>query len=389
MRNRAGAKGLAKAAGLLLVLIAFSMPAGRTAAQSQPAGDQKDVGGGEATIKWEEGANQADHGPGTARGQLRDGTVMAALLNLDGRLLLAATDGKTIQVLKVEDGLHPVADFDPKDYRQILALKWWRPSADQPLYLCMVAWSGHRVSASVLALKDERLMPAVDGLDTILGTFDLDGDRLPETLLGQEFDPENFFGRRIKERYWQRGKLATRDPAIDLPPQFTVIGGQLADLTGDGKPEATHVRNGILRIFAGSREIYASAKEMGGSLSVLTYKKNPEAKDFITTSAYFEVSPVAMDVDADGGLELVAISANPSSVKVPGFLPAIEESRLIIFKYRNDGGFIKGTLGEPVPAAIQGLAAVDKRVWYVACEPGRIVGRHGTSRLLFFSLPRR
>jgi hypothetical protein len=374
-------------AWIILWVSAFGI-AGDSSVVNEPASGQNPLSGRQATITWEKPEDGVDHAEGALRGQLNAGTVMADLLPLNGRLMLAATDGRTIQVLEADKGLRGVSNYDPGTHGQILSLKWWRPSAQHPLYLVVLAWLVDKLAAAVLVLKNDRLESVVDGLETILGAFDTDGDGLPETLLGQDFEPETFFGRRIVERYWVGDKLATRRPALDLPHDFTVIGGQLADLTGDGKPEAIHVSNGILRIAVGGKTIYTSAKQMGGSMSVLTYKMTPGVKDYITTSAFFEVSPIAMDIDTDGRLELVAIASNPSTFKVPGLAPTIEESRLMVFKYRDDSAFIRGTFGEPVPAAIQGLAGAQGRVWYVTCEPGHALdGQHGTSRLAFFSLP--
>jgi hypothetical protein len=392
MGDCARERDLRSGAGLLALWIVLWVSvismAGDSGAGSEPAGSQKPLSGQQGTIQWDEPEGRVDHAEGALRGQLNAGTVMADLLPLNGRLILAATDGRTIQVLEADKGLRGISNYDPGTHGQILSLKWWRPSAQQPLYLAVLAWLEDKLAAAVLVLKNDRLERVVDGLETILGAFDTDADGLPETLLGQDFEPQTFFGRRIVERYWVGDKLATRRPALDLPHDFTVIGGQLADLTGDGKPEAIHVSNGILRIAAGGKTIYTSAKQMGGSLSVLTYKMTPDAKDYITTSAFFEVSPMAMDIDADGRLELVAVASSPSTFKVPGLVPTIEESRLMVFKYRNDGAFLRGTFGEPVPAAIQGLAGARGRVWYVTCEPGHAQdGQHGTSRLAFFSLP--
>ncbi|RJQ85950.1 MAG: VCBS repeat-containing protein [Desulfobacteraceae bacterium] len=348
-------------------------------------GDHKPAGAYEAKVAWDEGTAAVDYGPGPGAGRLRPGIVMADMLHIDGRLLMAATDGQKIDILEVSDRLRALTGSATERDGQILALRWWRPSPQRPLYLSVVAWLDQNVSATIFSLENDRLVPVVKGLDTILGAFDTDGDGLPETLLSQEFDPEAFFGRRIKELYWDGDKLADRSPAFDLAPRFTVIGGQLADMTGDGKPEAIHVHSGILWISAGKQEIYTSAKQMGGSLSVLTYKKNPKMKDYITTSVFFEVAPVAADIDGDGRPEILAVASDQLPIKAPGLATTIDNSRLMVFKYQ-DGAFIKGTLGKPVAAALQGLAFAKGRVWYVTSETGSLLRPGGPSRLHALSL---
>ncbi len=365
---------------VLAVLIVLCVSTGH-AGDAGIGGDGASSGGQGAAVQWEQDAAAFGYG-GAADGRVRAGIVMADLLQIDGRLLMAATDGRNIDVLELvsAERLRPLAKSEAQDQGRILALKWWRPASSRPIYLTLVTWSDQRVRSRVFSLADGRLVPAATRLDSILGTFDSDGDGLPETLLSQEFDPESFFGRRIKELQWNGDRLAARRPAFDLSPKFTVIGGQLADVTGDGTPEAIWVRNGILRIWSGKEEIYTSAKQMGGSLSVLTYKKYPDLKDSITTSVFFEVSPAAEDIDGDGISEVVAVASDQSAFKVPGIATSVRTSRLMAFKFK-EGGFIRGTLGEPVQAAVQGLAVADGRVWFMSSDTGTFLRPGGASRL--------
>ena len=119
----------------------------------------------------------------------------------------------------------------------------------------------------------------------------------------------------------------------------------LADLTGDGKIENAFIRNGKLYIFNGKKRIYKSLKKMGGSLSFLTYDVNPGFKDSKPTTAAFEISPVAVDLDADGRRELLASAAERSILGSLKVSAGLTKTWISIFKY--DGGrFSSGTLGE-------------------------------------------
>lgn len=321
-----------------------------------------------------------DYGSANAVAQLSDNTLMADMLQYNNYQLLAVTDSKKISVYTMESELKLLAEGTTRGYGQIMAVKWWYPVSEGPLYLVALAWSDDKIDSTVFVLEKNRLEPVAMGLDTILGSFDLNNDGRPETLLSQEFDAESFFGRRIKEAYWHNSQLQQRNHKLPLPAKFTVIGGQLADLTSDGKLEAVYVRNGILWIYSGKKLLYNSAKQMGGSLSVLTYKVNPTVIDYRTTSVFFEIAPVAIDIDNDGRMELISISSDQSAIKVPGIMSTIDNSRLMVFKY-NQGTFIKGTIGEPVDAAIQGLEVVDGQIVYVATEPGSLFDQGGSSRL--------
>ncbi|MGB3209141.1 MAG: hypothetical protein WBB19_00405 [Desulforhopalus sp.] len=321
-----------------------------------------------------------DYGSADAIAQLGDNTLMADLLQHGDQRMLAATDSKKIRVYTFEDRLKLVAETEARGFGKILTVKWWRPATDGPLYLVALAWADEKIDSTVFVLEKDNLVSVAAGMDTILGSFDLDSDGQPETLLSQEYNADSFFGRRIKEMYWHNGQLQQKKHDLQLPPKFTVIGGQLADLTGDGKLEAAYVRNGILWIYSGKTRLYNSAKQMGGSLSVLTYKINPTVIDYRTTSTFFEIAPIATDVDADGRRELIVVSSNQSAVRVPGIMTTIDKSRIMVFKHDN-GTFIKGTMGEPVEAAIQGLDVVDGQILYVATEPGSLLDPGGSSRL--------
>lgn len=326
-----------------------------------------------------------DYGSARRTDQLTSNTLMAAYLRNGDRNLLAATDGKIIRVFNQDDKLELIAKGNVKRYGQILTVKWWQPEPEGPLYLTALAWTDDTLDSTIFLFDGNSLVVAASGLNTILGSFDLDYDGRPETLLSQEFDPENFFGRRIHEAYWQASALKYKKFTLQLPPKFTVIGGQLADLTGDGKLEAAYIRSGTLWVYSGKKMLYTSSGHMGGSLSVLTYKVDPTVVDYRTTSVFFEVTPIAVDLDTDGRRELLAVSSNQSSIKMPGVMSTIDRSHIKVFNYEN-GSFVKGTVGEPVEAAIQGLEVDGDQLLFIATDTVSPLADGGASRLQAINL---
>ena len=324
-----------------------------------------------------------NYGSATAMAQLSDNTLMADLLKQNGERLLAATDGNKIRifsVIKAEKQLSLLAEGKIDGYVKILTLKWWQPKDDGLLYLAVLAWTDDKIDSTVFKLLNNQLTTVARGLDSILGSFDLDKDGRPETLLSQNFDADSFFGRSIKEMYWHNSQLKQKDIALELPSKFTVIGGLLADLTGDGELEAAFVRNGSLWVYSGKKKIYVSPRQMGGSLSALTYKVDPTLLDYRSTSVFFEVAPIAVDIDADGRQELLVVSSDQSSIKAPGLMTTIDKSHIAILNYEN-GAFVKGTVGEPIDAAIQGLGADGRQILFVATDPGSLLDQGGSSQL--------
>jgi len=312
-------------------------------------------------------------------------TTMADFTHDGERLLLAATDGKEIRIFTVGDNLSPLAQGDTSYVAQILAVRWWRSAPGDELRLAVTAWNDRRVESALFALRGDQLVLLQEHIPYLLGVFDRNGDGSPELLLGQNFDKDTFFGPQIKALTLVKGKLTEADPGFSLPQRFTVQGSIFADLTGDGRPETIFIRDGLLYLYDGEKEIYRSPKQMGGSLSTAVYQTNPNARDIITDFVAFEVPPIAVDLDGDAGMELLTIASDRSSLTTSSIGPGVKKSWLSVLKSR-DGMFVKGTLGEELDVPLQGLTVAPGRVLFVASESASILGQGGGSHLLVFPL---
>jgi hypothetical protein len=316
-------------------------------------------------------------------GELTGTMVMTDFVRFGEKMIMAATDGADIRIYHVSPGLTLMTTAAAPSPGQILALKWWRPSKTGPLYLSALNWSDNEALSTIFSLTGGKLIPVQKRIPGILGAFDLDGDKQPETLLSQEFDRENFFGRRKKELKLIDGKVRYSKVPFELPDRFTVLGSHLADLTGDERLETIFVRSGVLNIFSGKKLVYTSPKQMGGSLSFLTYDVDPAAKNVMTTSASFEVSPITMDLSRDGTTELLAVASEKSYLGSFGMAPGIKKSWLAVVKF-SDGRFHLGTLGQELKSPMQGLAVSNQKVLVVTAEGKAFSGDAGKSYLLAY-----
>ena len=317
-------------------------------------------------------------------GNISGVTLMADFVDVDNRLLMAGTDGLKIFVYEVKDRLKQITTIDIPVPGRILTVKWWEPVKTR-LYLAVNTWYDHSIHSMIFAFGDNRLGLAADKLKRILGTFDLDTNGSAETLMGQKLDREEFFGRDIRQLALINGKIRMSRPKIKLPGRFTVVGGTITDLTGDGKVEAVFIRGGILYIYNGKKQLYASAKKMGGSLSYLIYDIDSVFKDVKTIHAFMEVSPLPADLDGDGRPDLLAIASNLPSVSSPGMGIKPTESQLTVLKFK-EGRFIKGSLGEQMEMGIQGITVFNNRVLFVVSTPESLLGKEGSSHLLDYPL---
>jgi hypothetical protein len=265
------------------------------------------------------------------------------------------------------------------------AVKWWRPVSTGPLHLAVTTTTDDQVEATVFRFQGNELLPVEERISFFLGTFDRDGDGVPETLLRQSFDRDIFWGRQIRQLQLENGGLKHRRPKFKLPRRFTVLGSTFADLTGDGKVETIFVRDKALYIYAEKKQLYKSPAEVGGSLAVATYELDPGASFTSVKTAIVEISPVAVDVDGDGQLEVLAVTTDRGMLKSPRL--TLFKSWLTVVKYE-DRMFVKGKLGEVLETPTQGLTADEGKVLVVASRPGSVFGKEASSRILAYPLMR-
>ena len=318
-------------------------------------------------------------------GTFSQATLMADFVRDGNRVLMASTDGYGIRVYQAGERFEPVTKGDTRNGSWNLVVQWWRPSESSPLYLVVTALFNHQVEGTIFALQGDRLAVVKERIPYFLGAFDRDGDGIPETLLRQDFDRDLFWGRRIRQLSLVKGKLETSRPDFKLPSKFNVLGSLFADVTGDGNLETIVVRDKALYIFNGKKQLYQSPPGMGGSLSVASYRVDPEAKDFLTRTAMVEVSPVAADLDGDGVAEIVVVASESFLFTAPGIAPTIKNPRLAVVKYRN-GTFVRGTIGDEVGEPIQGMTVADGKLLFVATNTGSLFGKGASTQLLAFQL---
>jgi hypothetical protein len=373
--------------------VVSSQPAKPGAALSTPAPVPQAVGKGPSPVQWSAGG--ADFGPFKNLGELPDRVLMSAFTRDVDRLLLATADGERVRVFSEAGGrLVVVTSVRGDAVVSPLAVAWWRPEKTGPLYLVVTAGeelsrgSGTRVetqlSGTVYEFAGDTLRPVVTGLRYFLGTFDRDGDGQSETLLGQEFHPRDEYGRTFVLRM-EGGKVRRGKPEFALPREFTVLGGAMGDLTGDGKPETAYVRNGILWIYSGTKRIYESSKGMGGSIATLTYDKNPDVQNSMFSVLSLEVPPFRHDIDGDGVPELLVVASESGFLKVPGIGPGIKKSWVNVVKFQG-GSFKKGLLPGELENPIQGIWADGKQVVLVVSRTTSVISKEGSSSLLALPL---
>lgn len=313
-------------------------------------------------------------------------TAMADFVPTKEGKLLAVTDGVQVTLYLVTDKSKRLSTLKLDHPGQILALGWWQPNEDGPLYLAVNTYYDRSVWGYLFVKKGNRMTAFHKRIPRIFGTFDRNSDGIPETLLAQEFDRDELFGSRKWQGRIAGNKLSWSDPSLDFPRHFNVVGSCLGDLTGNGQPETAFIHNEKLFIYSGRTPLFKSSVPVGGSGSVLVYDKDTSPQNLMSNSAVFEIKPQVRDVDGDGRNELIVVSMAKSTLgKVSPGIGGGGQSRLAVFKYKQNR-FVNGTLGEQVEGHIQGMDIEADRVLMVVSKFSLIFKHGGKSSLLFFDL---
>jgi hypothetical protein len=314
-------------------------------------------------------------------------TAMADFIPTKEGKLLAITDGVQVTLYRVTDKLQRLSTIKPDHPGQILALGWWQPEADGPLYLAVNTYYDDTVWGYLFKRKGNRMTAFQERTTRILGTFDTDTDGRPETLLAQEFDGDEIFGSRKWEGRIQGNKLSWSDPSLDFPIHFNVIGSCIGDLTGNGQLETAFVHAEKLFIYSGQTPLFKSSLSVGGSDSVLVYYLATASRQTtMSNSRVFEIRPLVRDVDRDGQNELIVVSTDSGFLgRVSPGIGGKGQSGLSVFKHKQ-GRFVNGTLGGQVQGHIQGLDINSERVLMVVSKSSLIFKGGGKSSLLYFDL---
>jgi hypothetical protein len=307
---------------------------------------------------------------------------------LDGdRNLLVATDEKYIRVYAIGANAVLQASWAPDTADRIVAVYWWRPDRQGPLYLAATLWTdiGPRGARGVILRWQGNTLSLVETvLVSVLGTFDRNGDGDPETLLKQEFDQEIFFGRSVKTLRWSGDELNAEPLKDTLPRGFQVTGSVLADINGDGKIETGMIKNGFLFIYQGRKQLYKSPRTIGGSIETLTFNATPGMQDYRLETVRFELSPLWCDVDGDGRKELVVPAAEGVNRIMPGLPAEVDRSWLAVVRLEQ-GRFITKEWSESFERPIQGLGLSPQGVLFLTTQGTGDDDAHGQS--MVYRLP--
>lgn len=221
-------------------------------------------------------------------------------------------------------------------------------------------------------------------INLILGFFDMDGDGLKETLIGQSYDIQKFFGPLVYVLQPSRGGKLVYQKKIEVPLNFKLLGAAFADLDGDGQREIISQDNAHkVCVYRQKEKLWCSNRRIGGSVYAVAAPsgKSPRAYN-IAISA--EVEPYVIDINGDGRQEVLLV-ANKSAHRdlIPG-VPAYEAGEVVVLGYTPMGYELLPLTGS-FEGPLQGLSVYQGEVFVVLVK-GNPFTQKGESYLLAFPL---
>jgi len=242
---------------------------------------------------------------------------------------------------------------------------------------------GQGLRSELLHFTNGALKPEIKGINLLLSFVDFNGDGRNDTLLGQTFDEENFFGPRVYILSRKGNKITYREP-LKVPTGFRLIGAAFADLDGDGYLETIFINRGHkLAVYRYTQKLWVSTQKVGGSLYGIKVRVGPYRQTYMETIPA-EVNFLVRDLNGDGRPEVLLV-ANHSAHHdlLPGF-PAYTSGEVMVLSYSTTGFELRPFSGV-FEGPLQGLGVVDSEL-LVVLSKGNPFTQEGESYLLALPL---
>lgn len=142
-------------------------------------------------------------------------------------------------------------------------------SAGPQRLIAINIFDGQKMLSRLLRFDKGNFVKVSQDADYILQFFDFDLDGIKDTLVGQPFDREEFFGPGLHILLPSEGKLR-RLQRLEVPPGFRIFGSFMLDLNGDRRKEIGFFNVGQkLVIFQENSKLWVSPLKFGGSVQVI------------------------------------------------------------------------------------------------------------------------
>jgi len=231
--------------------------------------------------------------------------------------------------------------------------------------------------SEILRYTEQGLTPVITNVNLILNFVDYTARGVKDTLIGQTFDSENFFGKEVYILKRENNQLiyATQ---LKVPPDYKNIGSAFVDLDGDGSPEIiSYTSDGKLAVYKDSNIVWISPYPVANHFYEIKLIKGKKGQEVVKKIVYPLITPVIADINKDGKLEVLFVSANFPLETVKGDLKYVplNSATSQIFVLGFEGTYFFRNLWASQTGFITGLGVFENGIYYTLVKgnyPGNV-----------------
>ena len=220
--------------------------------------------------------------------------------------------------------------------------------------------------SEILRYTKEGLVPVVTDINLILNFVDYTAQGIKDTLIGQTFDPEKFFGDKVYILKRENNQLIYV-AQVKVPPDYKNIGSAFVDLDRDGNPEIiNYLSDGRLAIYKNSNMVWASPYPVIKHFYEVKLIKGKKGQEIVKQIVYPWITPVLTDINKDKKKEILFVSTNFPLETVKGDLKYIplNSATSQIFVLGFEKTYFFKSLGASQTGFITGLGVFDNGIYY-------------------------
>jgi hypothetical protein len=231
--------------------------------------------------------------------------------------------------------------------------------------------------SEILRYTEQGLIPVITNVNLILNFVDYTARGVKDTLIGQTFDSENFFGKEVYILKRENNQLiyATQ---LKVSPDYKNIGSAFVDLDGDGSPEIiNYTSDRKLAVYKDSNIVWVSPYPVANHFYEIKLIKGKKGQEVVKKIVYPLITPVTADINKDGKLEALFVSANFPLESVKGDLKYVplNSATSQIFVLGFEGTYFFRNLWASQTGFITGLGVFENGIYYTLVKgnyPGNV-----------------
>ncbi|QER41937.1 hypothetical protein F1847_03950 [Thermodesulfobacterium sp. TA1] len=224
------------------------------------------------------------------------------------------------------------------------------------------------MKSEVLQYTNQGLNPVITNINLILNFVDYTARGIKDTLLGQTFDPENFFGKEVFILKRENNQLiyATK---LNLYEEYQNIGTVFVDFDLDGQPEIlTYLADGRLGIYKNNQLQWTSPYAVVQHFYEVRLTKGKKGQEIVKKIVLPFVAPVVQNVGNKTTVFFASTSFPLETVKKDlKYLP-LDSAVSQVFVLGFEGNFYYKNLTSEQRGFITGLGVYDNFIYFTVVK---------------------